>query len=426
MQNPIARRLIFPVAALTAVVVGTVGASAASASTTTTPTLTPLVQEFNSNTTPFCPTGAGNTPCDGAEGDYGTITRVKSGTNGVKTLGGEPYYANTSGTQATSSGCPSGASEYCTGPYALFNGSELAAFPSHGFTVTADLYLTPTEPGDITTDVSMNNSDGQYGDDNFINFCPVTGGGLAVSAGGMESCDGATTARITKAGWYRLVWDFTPDAGAIALTQNVTSETTGYAVWGSELDAPVYLNGSTTQATVAQAGGPGYFWIPTENTTNLPLSNFAVQLGSHQAGQPGPRAATETFSGSAKNVSGKIALKASGGFADKGSINLNSRSSDISLSGGVVDVTHTTPLPKIRIHPRACNATLTEYGSYTITGGTGAYLGLTGSGKYAIKFVFDLPRTKRGKCETTAINNPKFHPTKGTASFTASGPVIIP
>ena len=285
-------KFIAVAAAAVAVLGGSATALAANASTGSgrphvaagaSSTLTPLVQEFSANTSPFCPAGSGNVPCDGASGDYGTITRVASGTNGVAALAaGERYYAETAGSQATSGGCPSGASEYCTGPYALFDGGQLATFPSHGFTVTTDLYLTPAEPGDITADVSLNNNDGQYGNDTFINFCPVTGGGLAVSAGTMESCDGATTAQITKAGWYRLVWDFTPDAGNVTLTQNVTSEATGYAVWSGELDAPVTVNGAP--ATPSNTGGPGYFWIPTEDVASLPLSNFAVQLGSFPGG----------------------------------------------------------------------------------------------------------------------------------------------
>jgi hypothetical protein len=295
----------------------------AKAATSTGSTLTPLVQEFSTSTSPFCPAGSGNVPCDGAEGDYGTITRVKSGSNHIPVLAaGEPDYAETAGTQATSSGCPSSASEYCDGPYALFDGGGLATFPARGFTVTADLYLTPTEPGDITADIGLNNSDGAYGNDIFINFCPVKGGGLAVSAGTMESCDGATTAQITKAGWYRLVWDFTPDAGTVALNQSVTSETTGYAVWSGELDAPVTVNG--VAATPANTGGPSYFWLPTENTNSLPLSNFAVQLGSHSGGSApdtvtvSPLHRTVTASGrvklpvSAKSAAGSPVFSVSG------------------------------------------------------------------------------------------------------------------
>jgi hypothetical protein len=296
MFRSTARTAIAAVAAVGALAAIGLGAATANASalahrpqvsakarTSTGSTLTRLVQEFSFNTSPFCPAGSGNAPCDGAVGDYGTITRVASGTGGIPALAaGEPDYALTAGSQATSTGCPSGASEYCTGPYALFDGGNVATFPASGFTVTTDLYLTPSEPGDITADVGLNNSDGAYGNDIFINFCPVTGGGLAVSAGTMESCNGATTANITKAGWYRLVWDFTPDAGTVALNQSVSSEATGYAVWQGELDAPVTVNNAP--ATPANTGGPGYFWIPTENTNSLPLSNFAVQLGTYSGG----------------------------------------------------------------------------------------------------------------------------------------------
>src|SRR6202042_2594482 len=50
-------------------------ASAASASHP----VTAMSQEFGTNTTPFCPVGSGNLPCDGMAGDYGTIDRVPSG-----------------------------------------------------------------------------------------------------------------------------------------------------------------------------------------------------------------------------------------------------------------------------------------------------------------------------------------------------------
>jgi len=297
MRNPIGK--FFVVAAAVATVFGG-GAAALAANTSTVrphvaasasaSTLTPLVQEFSSNTSPFCPAGSGNVPCDGTGTDYGTITSTAYGAGGIPALAaGESHYAETAGSNTISTGCPAtvaqenaAGDEYCTGPYALFDGGGLTAFPASGFTVTADLYLTPSETGDISADVGLNNNDGAYGNDNIISFCPVTSGGLAVSTGGVDSCDGATTAQITKAGWYRLVWDFTPDAGAIALNENVTSEATGYAVWQGELDAPVTVNGVT--ATPANTGGPSYFWIPVENVNSLPLSNFAVQLGSYPGG----------------------------------------------------------------------------------------------------------------------------------------------
>ena len=35
---------------------------------------------------------------------------------------------------------------------------------------------------------------------------------------------------------------------------------------------------------ISNWGGPGYFWLPTEDFDGLPLANFAVQLGQHIRG----------------------------------------------------------------------------------------------------------------------------------------------
>jgi hypothetical protein len=31
-------------------------------------------------------------------------------------------------------------------------------------------------------------------------------------------------------------------------------------------------------------GGPGYFWLPTEDISGLPIANFALRLGSQPGG----------------------------------------------------------------------------------------------------------------------------------------------
>ena len=58
--------------------------------------------------------------------------------------------AETSGSQMPNEGqaCPQASTEYCSGPYALFaSGSTMGqdnVFPTGGFTVTDDLYLSPS------------------------------------------------------------------------------------------------------------------------------------------------------------------------------------------------------------------------------------------------------------------------------------------
>jgi hypothetical protein len=39
-----------------------------------------------------------------------------------------------------------------------------------------------------------------------------------------------------------------------------------------------------TLSSITTWGGPGYFWLPTEDISGLPLANFALQLGQHPTG----------------------------------------------------------------------------------------------------------------------------------------------
>jgi hypothetical protein len=264
----------------------------------------PFVQEFSTNTSLFCPPDSGNAPCDGngAAGDYGTIDRVLGGfSNGgygnyapfTSALTGY-WMAVVSGTGDGNqgAGCPgttatSNPGENCTGPYALFgSGRSMGVenvFPAEGFTVTNDLYLSPATAGPagslIDDDVEINTSSGTYGIDNIITACaedPVPGSlGFVINFGHNSpgSCEG--TPAITTAGWYRFVFVFSDSGGDAYLTESVRSEATGKLVASSGAQ-PV---GGTTAEPISKWGGPGYFWLPTEDYSGLPLANFALQLG---------------------------------------------------------------------------------------------------------------------------------------------------
>jgi hypothetical protein len=175
------------------------------ASASTTATVVRFAQEFTSNTKYFCPAGTGNQPCDGnpnpnpTYSDYGTIDRVASrfsnGGYGNYAPSTTAYYGgfmalvsgDVVGNQGT--GCPQpSVTEYCTGPFALFPSSVSGTaglgaanvFPSNGFTVTDDLYLSPTSAVPtgqlVDSDVELNNSTGGYGIDNVITACSEPGG----------------------------------------------------------------------------------------------------------------------------------------------------------------------------------------------------------------------------------------------------------
>jgi hypothetical protein len=176
--------------------------------------------------------------------------------------------------------------EYCTGPYALFGSGASAGsyshFPTGGFTVTDDLYLSTTSsmPNGslVDDDVELNNNTGSYGIDNTITACYTNGTfGLSFSNGSPGPCSVSPT--ITSSGWYRFVFVFTDVAGDAYLTESVLSES------GLTVEATTGAQPITGMPTpIYQWGGPGYFWLPTEDFSGLPLANFALQLGQHPSG----------------------------------------------------------------------------------------------------------------------------------------------
>jgi hypothetical protein len=273
-------------------------------------TVQPFVQEFGTNATPFCPAHSGNAPCNGAPNDYGTIDRVLSQFSnggygnyapGTRALTGD-WMAVVSGTGDGNQGggCPgttatSNPGETCTGPYALFGTGKARGvenvFPTTGFTVTDDLYLSPTTAGPagslVDDDVELNTSAGKYGIDNVITACAENNAsavmGYIINFGHNSpgSCEG--TPVIMKDGWYRFVFVFSDTDGYAYLTESVRSEATGRQIATS---GPEPVGGGSPEK-ISQWGGPGYFWLPTEDYSGLPLANFALQLGQvHRGHRP--------------------------------------------------------------------------------------------------------------------------------------------
>lgn len=267
----------------------------------------PFVQDFSRNTDFFCP--AHHTPCDGngQAGDFGTIDRVPSRfSNGgfgnyapfTKALHGQ-WMAVVSGTGVVSQGqgCPgvtagSNPGESCTGPYAYFGTGAAQGrenvFPAKGFTITNDLYLSPSTTaaaGSLADDdVALNNPAGTFRIDNIITACaertsPSAPMGYVINFGNGSPGSCAGTPAITKDGWYRFVFVFSDVKGNAYLTESVRSEATGAVVATSGLK-PV----GGTPTPVSTWGGPRYFWLPSLDMSGLPLANFALQPGQVPAG----------------------------------------------------------------------------------------------------------------------------------------------
>ena len=267
--------------------------------TTSTNPVTAYTQEFQHNKSGFCNGGSGNAKCDGAVNDYGTIDRVPSGFSNGGTGDYAPrtpalvgsWMAETYGSQMPNEGqsCPQTTTEYCSGPYALFaSGStkgEDNVFPTGGFTVTDDLYLSPstaTAGNLVDDDVELNDNTGSYGRDNVITACPESGG-YVINFGNSSpgSCTG--TPIISADGWYRFVFVFSDVGGNAYVAEKVIEEDNGSIVVNSGRH-PEEFPSSTGPTPISQWGGPGYFWLPTEDVSGQPLANFAVQLGVQSKG----------------------------------------------------------------------------------------------------------------------------------------------
>jgi hypothetical protein len=272
--------------------------------------VTAFNEQFQGNTNYFCPAFSTvpigtNEPCDGnynGGGDdqhYGTIDAVQSGYNN----GGYGNYApetpalyktwmaviSGDADQNQGVGCPAAdmvIAEYCTGPYALFGGGLDNVFPSGGFTITDDLYLSPTTVSvagtQVDNDVALNASNGGFGSDNTITACFEAGGfGFTYSEGSPGPCSPSVSPVVTTDGWYRFVWVFNDHSGKAYVTESVYSEP------ATSSSTPIATSGNNPIATgtaISNWGGPLYLWFPTEDISGLPLANFALQLGKYPTG----------------------------------------------------------------------------------------------------------------------------------------------
>jgi hypothetical protein len=87
---------------------------------------------------------------------------------------------------------------------------------------------------------------------------------------------------------------------------------------------------------------------------------------------------------------------------------------------GTVSLKHSAGKGTQSFNPKTCLLTVNEHGTYTLTGGTGSYAGITGSGKYQLSILGIAARNSKGKC---SMSKPPlaFHQV-----INASGPVSLP
>lgn len=119
--------------------------------------------------------------------------------------------------------------------------------------------------------------------------------------------------------------------------------------------------------------------------------------------------------------SNSMPVKASGAFADAGTLSLSGdgTSALLRLHGGTISMSHGPGKSSQELNRANCHAILNEHGlAYRITGGTGRYAGITGSGTASLIVTAALP-LNHGRCDASQ----SAVPTSARESFSATGPV---
>jgi len=86
---------------------------------------------------------------------------------------------------------------------------------------------------------------------------------------------------------------------------------------------------------------------------------------------------------------------------------------------GTFKIAHSSGTGTPRFNPRTCLSTITLNGTYRLSGGTGAYAGISGHGIYRLNILIVGARNSAGKCSN------KLPPTAFQQIIKAQGPVSL-
>jgi hypothetical protein len=85
------------------------------------------------------------------------------------------------------------------------------------------------------------------------------------------------------------------------------------------------------------------------------------------------------------------------GVDHEGSSNTNTATDKLVYPKGTFKVTHTGPV-SFKMNSKTCFLTATGKGTIKISGGTGAYKGISGKGTFSLTVIGIAPKTKTGAC----------------------------
>jgi hypothetical protein len=155
----------------------------------------------------------------------------------------------------------------------------------------------------------------------------------------------------------------------------------------------------------------------------------ALLVGAWSSGDP---SGTQTFNLVTRQVVKDPVYRAvaSGVFSATGTMQASGTASNAPLKatfpGGTFLLTETSGgKPAATINSTTCAVRFAATGvQYKLSGGTGSYKGISGSGTATVRFTGVLPKLSDGKCDTSSSAEPKAGTLVSTVH--ASGPVTLP
>ena len=130
-------------------------------------------------------------------------------------------------------------------------------------------------------------------------------------------------------------------------------------------------------------------------------------------------AATERFSFMGTVSDGSYSVIATGAFTDGGIAKVRNGRGKLWLRDGTISLKTRHGKPKVHVDQESCVGKVTESGTYTLVGGTGAYKGIRGSGTFKGRYTA-VGRKVDGACSRTT------HPAAAQLILKARGPVTLP
>ena len=97
----------------------------------------------------------------------------------------------------------------------------------------------------------------------------------------------------------------------------------------------------------------------------------------------------------------------------------SNNTSTFTFANGTILIKHSNGTGTQNFNPKTCLLTINEHGTYKLVSGTGAYAGISGSGKYQLS-ILGIGASSGGKCVQTKP------PVAFHQVINASGPVSLP